>query len=262
MVSRTGVYAAVPGFASQGMLMPMRFFPSACVLLLVAATSVAAQTADRSAAPPSSATTAPPASRDSYSVQNGDLIVAPGLRIPNGNVPWALDSSAGKQLLVPIHHSTLATANDSMGKLDGASSHTPLHSGTPYFFVHTSDRTENAGDSGRGSPTGWALVLATPKDGSRTIAQAKFSQVNNATVCAPPVLCTQAETLPDGWLRITPREPLVAGEYALLPVPRAANAAVAVVYDFTVDDGQPAAKDAVSPGQNLDQPAGKKKKNK
>jgi hypothetical protein len=260
------MYASVPGFASQGMLMPMRFFPSAFVLLSVAATlpgaSAAAQTADRSAAPPSSSTTAPPASRDSYSVQNGDLIVAPGLRIPNGNVPWALDSSASKQVLVPIHHSALGTASDSMGTLVGASSHTPLHSGTPYFFIHTSDRTENAGDSGRGSPTGWALVLATPKDGSRTIAQVKFSQVTSATVCTPPVLCTQAETLPDGWLRLTPREPLVAGEYALLPVPRTANAAISVVYDFTVDDGQPAAKDAVSPGQNLDQPAGKKKKNK
>jgi hypothetical protein len=240
------------------MLKPMqRLRAIAGVLLLVG--YAGAQTADRSAAPPAAATAAPPAQRGTYAVQNGDLVVAPGLRIPNGNVPWALDSVGGKQVLVPIHHAALSAADEVTGKLDGAGSHTPLHSTSPIFFVHTSDRTENTGDSGRGVPTGWALVAAHSDGGSRSIDEAKFSQVANATVCVAPVLCTSAESLPDGWLRIVPRSPLDPGEYALVPIARTVSGAVTVVYDFTIDQQQPTARDAVSPGQNLDKPTKGKK---
>jgi hypothetical protein len=128
------------------------------------------------------------------------LIVAPGLRIPNGNVPWALDTVDGKQVLVPIHHAAFTNPNGS--SIEGTSSKTPLHSASPVFFVHTSDRTENTGDSGRGSPTGWALLPAQVDGASRTVTRPNFSDVNAATVCAPPVLCTSAESLPEGWLRI------------------------------------------------------------
>src|SRR3978361_1195374 len=89
--------------------------------ILLASAPILAQTADRSAAPP--------AHTGTYSVSNGELIVAPGLRIPNGNVPWALDTVAGKQVLVPIHHAQLtASGSTAPGTLQGAASHTPLHS--------------------------------------------------------------------------------------------------------------------------------------
>lgn len=220
-----------------------------------------AQTADRSAAPPGPATAAPPAHSGTYSISNGELIVAPGLRIPNGNVPWALDTVAGKQVLIPIHHTQLTLpATAASGTLEGVTSHTPLHSTSPVFFVHTSDRTENTGDSGRGTPTGWALLAAQVSGTSRMVARVKFADVTAATVCTAPVLCTQAESLPEGWLRITPRDPLPAGEYVLLPVPRTATSS-ALAYDFSVNADAPAAKDAVAPGQNLDvQNTGKKKK--
>ena len=222
-----------------------------------------AQTADRSAVPPTPATAAPPAHSGTYSISNGELIVAPGLRIPNGNVPWALDTVGGKQVLVPIHHAELtASGSTAPGTLDGATSHTPLHSTEPAFFIHTSDRTENTGDSGRGTPTGWALLAAQVSGPMRTVARVKFSDVNAATVCTAPVLCTVAESLPDGWLRITPRDPLPLGEYVLLPVPRTATSQSPLVYDFSVDADAPPAKDTVAPGQNLDaqQTTGKKKK--
>ncbi len=221
-----------------------------------------AQTADRSAAPPQPALAAPAAHSGTYAVSNGELIVAPGLRIPNGNVPWALDVVAGKQVLVPIHHAQLtASGSTAPGTLEGAASHTPLHSTTPAFFIHTSDRTENTGDSGRGTPTGWALLAAQVSGPLRTVTRVKFADVNAATVCTAPVLCTDAESLPDGWLRITPRDPLPLGEYVLLPVPRSASSQSPLVYDFSVDADAPAARDAVAPGQNLDaQPANKKKK--
>lgn len=222
---------------------------------------VPAQTADRSAAPPGPATAAPAAHTGTYSVSNGELIVAPGLRIPNGNVPWALDVIDGKQVLVPVHHAALAQSAGAAGTLEGAASHTALHSASPVFFVHSSDRTENTGDAGRGTPTGWALLAAVSTGSSRTIERVKFSDVSAGTVCSGPVVCTLAETLPEGWLRLTPRSPLPAGEYALVPVPRAATSLSPLAYDFTVGADTATPKDAVVPGQNLDAPAsGKKKK--
>ena len=235
----------------------MGIFLQAGMVLLATATC-AAQTADRSAVPPNPSTAAPPA-HTAYTVQNGELIVAPGLKIPNGNVPWALDEVGGKQVLVPIHHAALQMKGDSATIQGGPSSHTPLHSSSASFFVHTSDRTENTGDAGRGVPTGWALVKPTVEGDSRTVAHVKFSDVNGATVCAPPVLCAAAESLPDGWIRITPRQPLEAGEYVLVPVKRA-SVEPTVVYDFNVDAQSAPAKDSVAPGQNLDIAPSKKKK--
>jgi hypothetical protein len=235
------------------MLEPMRLPSQLAVLLLLTAPMLRAQTADPAAVPPNPAIATPAARADTYSVQRGELIVAPGLRIPNGNVPWVLDVVDGKQVLVPVHHAAInGTA------IEGTAPKTPLHSVSPVFFVHTSDRTENTGDSGRGSPTGWALLPITIEGTARTVTRPKFSDVNGATVCAPPVLCTTAESLAEGWLRILPKAPLTPGEYALLPVQRSANTTGnLVVYDFTIDGGGPKAKDEVSPGQNLDS---KKKK--
>ncbi len=232
----------------------MLYLLTACLVICLGCRAMA-QTADRSAAPPTPALAAPPAHAATFTVENDQLIVAPGLRVPNGNVPWALDSFEGKQVLVPVHHSALkySTATDT---LEGDASRTPLRSATPVFFVHTSDRTENAGDSGRGTPTGWALLPVQFNSGTRTIDHVKFADVSGATVCASTVPCLKAETLPDGWLRMTPQQPLDAGQYALVPVQRARST---LAYDFTIDSQAPVAKDAVSPGQNLDAAPPKKK---
>jgi hypothetical protein len=227
--------------------------------ILFTTLSATAQTADRTATPPNPAVAVPAAHSGSYSIQNGELVVAPGLRIPNGNVPWALDMVDGKQTLVPIHHTALEGAATT-GTLDGATSHTPLHTSSPSFFVHSSDRTENSGDSGRGTPTGWALLPITVTGGNRTVERPHFTDVASATVCTAPVICTTAESLPDGWLRITVKTPLTAGEYALLPIQKPpATPTSTLAYDFTINTAQPNARDAVSPGQNLDTKKKKKR---
>ncbi len=213
--------------------LPLLLTPALCI-------AVFAQTADRSASPPSAATSAPAAKPGAYTLQNGELLVAPGLKIPNGNVPWALDTVDSKQVLVPIHHTPL-NAGASSAMLTDTASVSPLHSAMPVFFVHSSDRTENSGDSGRGTPTGWALLPVVEKNGVRTVQPPKFSEVNSATVCAAPVICTTAESLPDGWLRLALKEPLPQGEYALLPVQRAVpTTGNLLAYDFKVGGQQPA----------------------
>ncbi len=62
------------------------------------------------------------------------------------------------------------------------------------------------------------------------------------------MVCLRAETLPDGWLRLSPRTPLKTGEYVLMPVQRQLKPGVLVVYDFAVDPTAAMAKDAVFAG--------------
>lgn len=240
----------------------------ACLLAGLASVAASAQTADPSATTPIPATAAPAAKVGTYSVTQGVLLAAPGLRIPNGNLPWALDTLEGKQALVPIHHSAInEPANtDAAGStpvtnhsLEGVHARTALHGLQPVFFIHANDRTENTGDAGRGNPTGWVLVEATVVDGKRSLPHVRFAQINQGTACTEPVVCLQAETLPDGWLRLSPKSAITPGDYALIPVPRQPKPGIVIVYDFQLDPGAPLAKDAIQAGQ-APAPAGKRAK--
>lgn len=217
-----------------------------------------AQTADPSATPPSPAS-APAAKAGTYAVTQGDVLAAPGLVVPNGNLPWALDkTSDGKPALVPVHHSAItepadvasATSNPTAQDhtLDGPRGHSTLRTADPVFYIHANDRTENTGDAGRGNATGWVLVAARIENGKRIIPHVQYSQIAMGTSCAAPMLCLKAETLPDGWLRLTPSASLTPGEYVLVPVQRQPKPGVLVVYDFSEDPNAMLAKDAVIAG--------------
>ncbi len=228
-----------------------------------------AQTADPSAAPPSTPTAAPAARAGSYSAAQGEIFAAPGLRVPNGNLPWALDSVDGKPALVPVHHSSITepvnVEADGPGApqthtLRGPHARTVLHSTQPIFYVNAGDRTENTGDAGRGNPTGWALVPAVVDANGRTMPHVRFAQISKGAACEAPVLCLQAESLPGGWNRLSSAAPLPPGEYALVPVPRQARPGVVIVYDFDLDPAAPAPRDAVVAGDANSLSTGKKKR--
>ena len=243
----------VPVFAC----LPLRFAARAgmwATVLACATTATPAQTADPNATPPSTSS-APVAKAGTYSVSGGNLTAAPGLQVPNGNLPWALDTTSdGKSALIPVHHSAInepaavATTPPASHTLEGAHARTAIRSATPTFFVHTNDRTENTGDAGRGNPTGWVLVRAEQANGNRLLPHVQFSQIAQGTSCAAPMLCLDAETLPDGWVRLKPREPLPPADYVLMPVQRQPKPGVLVVYDFVENPSAPLARDAVIAG--------------
>ena len=186
------------------------------------------------------------------------MLAAPGLPVPNGNLPWALDAADGASALVPIHHSAITEpANaDTAGSdtpnlnhtLKGTHARTVLRTTQPVFFVHTNDRTENTGDAGRGNPTGWAMEPATAADGNRMLPHVRFDQIAQGTACTAPLVCLKGESLPGGWLRLTPAASVAPGDYALVPVPRQSHPGVVVVYDFRIDPSAALAKDAVLAG--------------
>ena len=244
------------------MLAPVRVasFRSPVLLLALAscAGAVHAQTADPTATAPNPVTAAPPARTGTYALLQGELLAAPGLPLPNGNLPWALETVDGAPALVPIHHSSIMEPPhaDTVGPdtpdlnhtLAGPHARTVLRSAVLTLFVHTNDRTENTGDAGRGNPTGWALVSATASEGNRMLPHVRFDQITQGTACTAPLVCLKAESLPGGWLRLTPQTPLSPGDYALVPVPRQSRPGVVVLYDFTVDPAAPLARDAVRSG--------------
>ena len=91
-------------------------------------------------------------------------------------------------------------------------------------------------------------MQAEASTGNRILPHLQFADIAQGTSCAGPTICLNAETLPDGWARLTPRQPLQPGEYVLMPVQRQPKPGVIVVYDFSSDPAASIARDAVVAG--------------
>ena len=187
--------------------------------------------------------------------------VAPGLRIPHGGVPWAIDRYENAQELVPVHHSTV-TVNTQRGsnfarslvyakqkmltQLDGLHARTQLHTQTPVFFVPVS-QDDDGGDAKNAELANWAIVQARADKDHRVLQQVSFTAVTENAKRQEGVVPVDAAKTPDGLLKLTPKEPMPEGEYALVPLTHTQNTFATVVYDFGVAANAPEASDAVKP---------------
>lgn len=180
----------------------------------------------------------------------------PGVQITNGSYPWAVDTYEGKQELVPIHHTNIGVNNHKGAnvagslagsffykpklttEIEGAHARVALHSDKPIFYVHLMEEDSSA-DSSENLLGPWALVRAKIDKDHRVLSQVKFTQLTGNAKRSDSRVDTSIEKLPDGWFRITPKEPLDPGEYALQPIPRVANTFSTIVFDFTLDPKAP-----------------------
>jgi hypothetical protein len=186
----------------------------------------------------------------------------PGVHIPNGSTPWALDLCDGKQEIVPIHH-TAVLVNNHKGKniagslagsvfykqkvtaeVSGAHARVALHSNKPVFYVHVLD--DPGGDPSDASAANWAIVRATINKDRRIFAQVNFTEFTGNAKRNDLQVDASMEELGEGWFKIVPKDPLAPGEYALQPILKAANTFSTVVFDFTIDSSAPNAPDALS----------------
>ena len=232
----------------------MHFGLLAAAALLYAHTVTAQAVSSPVESAPQTAPATTPGLPRSYPFVNGTLVVAPGLPLPNGNLPWALDAMGDKQALIPLHHATLneAAAGAQTAELAGPRSTNGLHQSVPVIFIHTSERTENTRDQGRPLQRPlWLLLRAEVQGAGRSVRRPTPDQIRSSTGCVPSSVCLTADPLADGWIRMVPNEPLAPGEYVLVPVVRPARSAVEVVYDFTIDPAAPMDRDAVLPGADL-----------
>jgi hypothetical protein len=191
--------------------------------------------------------------------------VAPGLRIPNGSgaIPLALDRFNGVAELVPIHHSTVEVNNHTGANLAGSlagsffykpkvttelagtEARTRLHSLQPSIFIHVLVDPDSTADSANSDTSQWALVSATVKKDRRVFTKIRFTQLTGHAQRAEGVVETETETLAGGWLKLTPLTLLEPGEYAVMPVPRAANTFASTIFDFAIDPAAPNSNSAV-----------------
>ncbi|MBS1798310.1 MAG: hypothetical protein JSS95_00650 [Acidobacteria bacterium] len=187
----------------------------------------------------------------------------PGVQITNGSYPWAVDVYEGKQQLVPIHHTNVGVNNHKGAnvagslagsvfykpkmttEIEGAHARVALHADKPVFYVHVMD-DDPAGDSSGNLLARWAIVRAKIDKDRRVLARVNFTQLTGTAKRSDTQVDVDVEKISDGWLKITPKEPLAVGEYALQPVPTVANTFSTVVFDFTVDPKAPNSPEARS----------------
>ena len=207
--------------------------------------------------------------------------IAPDLSLPEQDSILALDTFQGTPELIPLaqsagelnrntaHNVLKAAINPHASahgivELKGYRAVVQLHVGDPAlyirigedpstggggtFTVDTGGATGNAPSaSAGGSPNSrYVIVRADVRTDSRILAS--FNPALLGSSHAPEdVVGTTTETLPGGhWLKLTPAQPLIFGEYALMEVlsDRDINTAV---WDFGIHPTAPEDRDAIKP---------------
>ena len=210
--------------------------------------------------------------------------VAPGLRLPDEDGVWALDTFHDQPELVAVvqntgnvggdkGHRVLRAALNPLGgvqqnvEIPGAVSKVRLHVNDPVFFVSLTNPNDNeaassavtvdtrgAGslkDKNTSSPNSQYAILrvrSNYKKDFRVVSGVKVS-VGGKVSQTEDVMPTTAQVMPGmHWLKLVPAQPLTIGDYALIEVlgPGEVNLSV---WDFRIDPQSPDNKNAIMPLQ-------------
>ncbi len=206
--------------------------------------------------------------------------VAKDLRLPDLDNVLALDTFRGQPQLVPLpqsdgelnhktaHNILKAVVNPlssphQLVQLKGERSMVQLHVDQPVFYIRLGEAAAPSGSApltvdthgastamkeNPGDPRAsrYVVVRADVRTGSRIVASFKISMLGNVQQ-DEDVVETSVEVLPgDHWMKLTPRQSLTFGEYALLEVlsDREVNLGV---WDFGIHPTAPANRDAILP---------------
>jgi hypothetical protein len=211
--------------------------------------------------------------------------VSPGLRLPDQDGVWALDTFRDSPELVALaqnsgnvnrettHNVLRATLNPLGGvqqsiQIPGAESRVKLHVDEPALYVSILGADDNEAETsaltvethGAGSTkkkdaassvnSQYAIVRVRSnfKKDYRVVSGIKIS-VGGKVSQAEDVIPTVAQVLPGGrWIRLTPQQPLTIGDYALMELlaPGEVNLSV---WDFRIDPQGLDNKNAIMPLQ-------------
>jgi hypothetical protein len=211
--------------------------------------------------------------------------VSPGLRLPDQDGVWALDTFHDQPELVALAqnsasvdrqtgHNVLRSTLNPLGgiqqnvQIPGAESKVKLHINDPAFYVSIVGVDDNEADSsavtvdtrGGGSAkdknpfnsvnSQYAIVRVRSnfKKDYRVVSGIKIGLAGKVTQ-TEDVIPTTAQVLPGNrWIRLTPKEPLTIGDFALMEVlgPGEVNLSV---WDFRIDPQGPDNKNALMPLQ-------------
>lgn len=211
-----------------------------------------------------------------------DIEVAPNLRLPVETGIWALDTYHDQPELVDLEqntvnprtgHNIVRSALNGEGatrqniQINERHAKPALHESMPVFYVSIDEGTEREpGADALTVDTHGAGSLKDPEQGSsahsryvilhadvrkefRFVGQVKINAFGTGPSVDNNVMLTNQELLPGKrWLKVTPKEPLSAGDYVLMEVlsPKEVNLGV---WDFRVDPGAGDNENAILPLQ-------------
>src|SRR5216683_8133404 len=208
--------------------------------------------------------------------------VAKDLRLPEEDSVLILDTFRGTPELVPLPqsdgdlnrntgHNILRAAINPLAsshqivQLKGEESLIQLHVDTPVLYLrlgeasvsptggapltvdtHGASSAMNATPSGGSPDSRYVIVRADVRTGARVIASFKINLLGGVRQ-QEDVVETTSEILPGGhWMKLTPRQPLAFGEYALMEIISEKEVNLGV-WDFGVHPVAPENKDAIKP---------------
>ena len=177
------------------------------------------------------------------SVSSDDISVAEGLQLPTYGHVWALDTWKGVRELVRLRP---PDSTDDAGfslklrrtiEFKGEAAAVRVHDAAPQFFL----RGVSGSDNGRSD----LVVVRLNVEGERrevtkdAMAQLK-QQAKHADGQFPDIISIQQERVgTTDWYRLSPKQALAAGEYALVPLPSSPGFADGEVFDFAIDPAAP-----------------------
>ena len=178
------------------------------------------------------------------SVSSDDISVAEGLQLPTYGHVWALDTWKGVRELVRLKPPD-TTADDSGFSLKlrrtiefkGEAAAVRVHDPAPQFFLR--------GVSGNDNARSDLVVVRLNVEGERreatkdTMAELK-QQAKHTDGQYPDIISMKQQRVgTTDWYRLSPKQILAAGEYALIPLPASPGFADGEVFDFAIDPTAP-----------------------
>ena len=177
--------------------------------------------------------------------------VAPGLRLTPEALVWVLADDGPKKLLPISHHdakirddvaanvarSALWSKQRKPALIAGNKADVRIRDRLPVVFVALTEAEER--ELAKSAPEDrprYAIVKLTPEENTRVVGYFEFSRFKGKATFVQSAMKTKQERRPEGmWVQITPSQPLVPGEYALVQVPPNPGTFSAWIFDFGVD---------------------------
>ena len=189
------------------------------------------------------------------------LQIAPGLYLPTKGTVWALDQFESKDQLVHLKYDQTGVNNHTASNLlkgsvvpfvfkqtktievKGVSAAVRLHTTHPVIYcrsIYEGDE-ESSPDANAVTHIELAVVKLRVEGDKRLVSTVEFTQLTGKAARSEGRVEATAERIGDShWMKITPKEALVPGEYGVVPLPKGQNLFSPVVYDFAIDPAAPA----------------------
>lgn len=191
--------------------------------------------------------------------------VAPGLRLPPEGGVYALDVYLGEPQLVPLDqsngevnrqvkrnvlHAAINPISDSKRTIElaGPRAKIQIHASLPAVYVNLEAEDEDAANQKTTAELPWDRfrILRVEVKGDRRIVSAMKIAVTGKVSQENEGIPATAEQLGEGWVKLTPKAQLEAGEYALAEM-LGKEGMNSYVWDFGVHPDAPANLSVIRP---------------